>query len=193
VKRATTPNSRVSGSPRLGVVALVLTFAWLTLAAYVVHTRMPTTAVSLPGEAALKPMMNLFMPEGWAFFTKSPRDERLLPFVRTSNGSWIYANRGPNAEARNLFGISRSSRAQGPEMGLLISKVPVSAWRNCAGDAKPCLDSSPVAFAGQSPSATPVLCGTVGLVLQEPLPWAWFAARDRVNLPSRVARLEIRC
>jgi len=193
VQDTATPTKRAIGSARVGAVVVGLSVLWLTFGIYVVHTRMPTTALTLPAESQLKLVMVLFVPEGWAFFTKSPRDDRLLAFVRNADGEWTDANRGPNAEARNWFGIDRTSRAQGPEIGLLISRVPGKAWQPCAGDPKPCLDSSAVAFTGQSPSPTPTLCGSVGIALQEPLPWAWYGARDQVRLPSRIAKLEIRC
>ena len=190
---AAAPAKRAIGSARVGVAAVGLLVVWLVFGVYVLHTRMPTTALTLPAEGQLKPVMALFVPEGWAFFTKSPRDDRLLSFVRNGDGEWTYINRGPNAESRNWFGINRTSRAQGPEIGGLMSLLRASAWQSCTGDPRPCLEKSQVAFSGRNRSPTATLCGTVGIVLQQPLPWAWYDARDQIQLPSRVAKLEVTC
>jgi antimicrobial peptide system SdpA family protein len=187
------PTLRATGSAGVGVLAIVLVGFWLLFGTYVVHTRMPRTALTLPGENALKPLMILFVPEGWAFFTKDPRDERYLSFVRGSDGRWAFIDRGPNAEPRNWFGLNRLARAQGPEIGVLVSRVPAPAWQDCNIEPTQCLDRSPVAYRGATPSPIPALCGSVGIVVQRPLPWAWFSAREEVVLPSRVARLEISC
>jgi len=193
VRDAAAPARRVIGSARVGAAAVGLLVVWLVFGVYVLHTRMPTTALTLPAEGQLKPVMVLFVPEGWAFFTKSPRDDRLLPFARSEGGEWAYINRGPNAELRNWLGINRSSRAQGPEMGGLMSQLRAAAWQSCRGDPRRCLEEASVAFTGRNPSPTATLCGTVGIVLQEPLPWAWYGAGDRIQLPSRVTKLEVAC
>ncbi len=55
-------------------------------------------------------------PQGWGFFSKSPKEEYLN--VYKSNGD--PSVQWPNMKLSNLFGINRAGRAQGTEIGLIF-------------------------------------------------------------------------
>lgn len=84
---------------------------------YSVHAALPPNVLELPLERSVEPRK--WAPQGWAFFTRNPREPRVLPFVAES-GTWRSANLGPHAQARYAFGLDRKSRAQGVEVGLLM-------------------------------------------------------------------------
>jgi antimicrobial peptide system SdpA family protein len=185
------PTEPTTAPERLGAVVAALIALGALVCGYVVHAQLPANAVQLPYEARLSHSVRLVLPQGWAFFTRSPRAPDVVPYRRV-DGRWVSALATPNAEPRNLFGLSRTARAQGVELGVLIGDVRPDQWLACTVDPLVCLDrATPVALTNTS--LVPTLCGEVGLVSQQPLPWAWSEARDETVMPGRVARLETSC
>jgi antimicrobial peptide system SdpA family protein len=176
---------------RLGAIVVALAVLGALVCGYVVHAQIPTNAVQLPYETSLSRQVRLVLPQGWAFFTRSPRQPDVVPYVRV-DGRWRLALRTPNAEPRNLFGLSRTARAQGVEMGVLVGGLRPTDWLECGESPIGCLDR-PSPIAARNTSLTPSLCGQVGLVSQQPLPWAWSGAREQTTMPSNVARLDVSC
>jgi len=185
------PSGPAAPPERLGAIVVALVAFGVLLAGYVVHAQIPTNAVQLPYEQSLSTSFRLVLPQGWAFFTRSPREPDVVPY-RHADGRWQPALRTPNAEPRNLFGLSRRARSQGVEIGLLAGELRGADWRPCADAPTDCLDLAPSVIVHNA-SLLPTLCGEVGLVSQQPLPWAWSGAREQTIMPSTVARLEISC
>lgn len=180
--------------PRLmGGVLLMLAITWSVLILYAVHIELPVNALDLPFESSIKPNLQAVIPEGWGFFTRDPREARLLPYVRPA-GAWQAASEGPNGEAWNEFGFNRAARAQGVEMGLLEFAIPTDAWKDCTEAIPSCLDKSPASMQVSNPTPHPTLCGDVGLAHRDTLPWAWAASvLDETSMPSKVVRLTVKC
>ncbi len=43
--------------------------------------------------------VNVFTTQGWAFFTRSPREEQVVPYMYdVDSGTWYQAVRGPNTQ-----------------------------------------------------------------------------------------------
>jgi len=176
---------------RLGAFALVLGSVWLIVAAYAVHSALPPNPIALPFEQWAH--VPFWAPEGWALFTRDPRKEDLLLYVRTGD-RWISASMAPHARPGNAFGLNRASRAQRVEADLLVTQLPATAWQPCQEDPIRCLEKAPLAAALPNLSPPPTLCGSVGIALQAPLPWKlWRTSGNTMTMPSRVARLDVGC
>ena len=174
------------------LTAIMLTALWLSVSAYVLHSMFPFNAVALPAESDIR--VRLWAPQGWKFFTRNPREDWLLPFSRSSGGSWQSASLGPNGRLDAYFGISRRPRAQGIEIGLLLFKVPKAAWDECDHEPTVCLERSPIKATLRNRSPRPTMCGMVGFVQQKQTPWAWEAkGATPKHMPSRVAKFEVKC
>lgn len=169
---------------------MALGLGWLAIFAYAVHVALPFNPVHLPFEGQ---EFRRVVPEGWAFFTRNPREEAIFLFSRRSNGEWDSASLGPNGIASNAFGLNRISRAQGVETALLMNRFPNSAYRDCSGALTKCLDDTPSSRSLANESPNPSLCGDVGIVLRKPLPWAWFAAGMSTSMPARILRIKVGC
>jgi antimicrobial peptide system SdpA family protein len=160
---------------------------------YALHAALPRSPIDLPFQNVARTA--LFLPEGWAFFTRNPREERTLAFLRSANGSWEAARPDRLSDPRNLFGLSRAPRSQALEMGLLVTQLAVGEWKSCDGSREECFEAAPVARELENPTPRPMLCGTVGFVAQPPLPWAWWRSpkgKD-VRMPMRVTKVSVRC
>ncbi|WP_309067464.1 SdpA family antimicrobial peptide system protein [Microbacterium sp.] len=118
-------------------------------------------------------------PQGWAFFTKSPRGQVHFPYRSDGSDGWITADRGPNAQLRWAFGLNRESRLTEFDVQTVLAQVEDDWWQECSKSASDsqCLDNTPaheVSAVGHDLR----LCGDVGLVRREPVPWAY---RDYLN------------
>jgi antimicrobial peptide system SdpA family protein len=179
---------RVSLDVRLGRrVAIVLTSA-LVLVGYVVHAALPAAPFALPGPESQ--MVRMFLPEGWAFFTKSPRSPSPVVYRRGPDGRWLDIGAGPLADPLDFMGLNREGRSQGTELAMLMALIPRRAWSDCDRPPVACLSAlTPVSEVANLSHRT--VCGDVGLVVQESLPWAW---RDtEAVMPSDVVRVMVTC
>jgi antimicrobial peptide system SdpA family protein len=175
----------------LGAFTLALTCVWLTIAVNAVHMALPFNPIRLPFERWVH--VRFWAPEGWGFFTRNPQEEVLLVFVRERDGQWTSASMGPNGMPRNAFGLNRASRAQNVELGQLAGGIPQKAYQPCQHQPAVCLEQDPVVVSLNNPTPSPTLCGQVGIAMQKPVPWAWSDSRDRIVMPSRVARMKVDC
>ena len=128
-------------------------------------------------------------PQGWTFFSKSPRDQVTLILNQEGQSavSW------PNNSISNLFGISRDGRSQGIEMGLLSTQIPESNWLECKGDTTTCLSKNLETSHVDNPTPNPTLCGTYYMVNRQPVPWAWADLISKSEMPSKIAKVESTC
>lgn len=175
----------------LGAVFLLLVGFWVMLFVYSIHSALPYNPIKLPLANYLK--ANVFMTQGWKFFTRNPREEDFRVFVKDSNGKWTNALRGANASPINFFGLKRDTRAQGIEMGLIVSAIQKDKWQKCTDKPEICLESAPTALVFNNVIQSPTLCGELGLALQEPIPWAWSRAKKEVIMPSKALKVEVVC
>ncbi len=186
-----------SGGPSAPVARLVaavfvmITAFWLLLLAYSIDAALPFNPFTLA--LAQKVRIQAFVPQGWKFFTKNPRDERIDVLAKDDNGRWRSILLGHNASAANLFGIRRNSRAQGVEFGLIASSLGKNRWISCSQRVDVCMNAAPVAATVKNISPGPTLCGEVVLVKQPPVPWAWSRSKREVVMPSKCAKIRLSC
>jgi len=169
-------------------VVAVLAVAVLSVA-YVLHAALPASPFTLPGPPART--VRALVPQGWAFFTKSPRSRSAEVFQHQADGSWRDLTAGPRARPGQLMGLDRLGRAQGTEVAMLLAVVPAESWRACERAPTDCLSAAAVAHTIRNRSSHHSVCGEVGLVIQDVLPWAW---RDApTTMPSKVLRVRVQC
>ena len=70
----------------------------------------------------------IFFPEGWGFFTKSPREEKHTAYYVLPNGQ-LSPVHSKNGSAQNWFGLSRRSRRVNMELSQLFAAAQAdSGW-----------------------------------------------------------------
>lgn len=181
----------------LSVAGTVLTVA---SGAFLLQVNQPDTAITSDWQVKMRRPLQTFLPEQWGFFTKSPREDALVPFRSASRGShWTSAAAFPHARASNAFGWNRASRAQGIEIGLVTKVLAQQTWHDCGSwhSIRECLQNlSPARGATwdmvANPSPAPTLCGRIAIVRTAPIPWAWASAGHSAPR-SRVAFAEVEC
>lgn len=185
-----TGNAARAADRRLGRRVLAVAAVAVIIVGYVAHGALPVTPFSLPftGE---RHYARAFAPQSWAFFTRSPRSPHLVVVGRGADGSWHRLSPGRLAVPADLMGLDRVRQAEEAQLRDLRVQVPESAWSPCERTPTDCLSQLAAGTTVDNPTTRRDLCGDVGLILQEVLPWAW---RDLPTvMPSRVARVTVTC
>lgn len=187
-----TPEISDRGGWALAVVRSALAAAWLL----VIGVVLTATVAASPLRPPFPVRMNLLTvaPEGWAFFTRNPREPVVVVHSRTGDGTWGRIETA-NFQADNLFGLRRASRLLTTEVSGLLRDVPPGDWIPCRAAVAECLAESPptVHTAERSSPLLPALCGPLAVQVRERVPWAWSRSRERVRMPSKLARVDVRC
>ena len=183
-------------SPSVRIVAIW--FLFLVTAAgvvgmYALHAVMPFNPIELPGQRREHTLV--VFPEGWSFFTRNPREDRMLPYLPGANGRWESALRSRLGEPQNLFGASRAPGGTMLEAGLLAGQLVGREWTSCQQSVDECLSSAPVGREIANPTPGATLCGTVAFTAQPPVPWAWSRSPrvQEIQMPTRVVKVRVRC
>jgi sporulation delaying protein A len=176
----------------LGAWALAFASPWIALVLYSLQAALPSNPLNLPAQRPLLGYGRQLLPEGWAFFTRDPREADVLLFRRAGDG-WERAEVGSYAQAKFAFGWSRRPRAQGLELALLLASTTKEDWRPCTAISD-CLAASraePISIPDRSP--VPTLCGQVALVKANPVPWAWARHVGADHRAESVVFLSVQC
>lgn len=171
---------------RLAFLALVA--AWGTALALITVASLPYNPLSMA--LHLEVGIRSLVPEGWGFFTREPRSLD-LHLSQPSGDAWRPIAFLPIAHPRNLFGIDRRPRAIPVELATLLDQIAKSDWRDTTDADARQQPLAPVRVT--NPMKRPLLCGPLRVVSHEPVPWAWFASGDAVEMPSWVILLDVQC
>lgn len=188
-------SSRVA-VPRVVVLACAAVLG--VIGVYDVKAHVPANILDLPGSEQLEPVLSATLPQGWAFFTRSPREENLRVYPVTDDGLDPHVQTA-YAEPGNVFGLDRAVRAQGTESALVQTGVPADSWVGCDGPRADCLDQAlAVARGGDLPEvANPALrttiCGPVVLSAERAGAWAYRDLVEENVRSTRYAVIEATC
>jgi antimicrobial peptide system SdpA family protein len=176
-------------STNLGVLALIH-LGWLTaIAITAAVAAMPFNTLNLSDDAR-NTVMSL-IPEGWGFFTKSPRDPEMQVAV-LRGGRLEKLNIVSSFQAKYAFGFDRLSRAQGFEIDGLLSQLKTSSlWHDCQQTVSVCAQNLLVQKQLVNSVQFPTLCGNLVLFERRPIPWAY--RNSQPIMPSRLTRVEVVC
>jgi len=138
--------------------------------------------------------VRLFLPEGWAFFSKSPRDD-YMQIYENSNGHLIEIKGQRHGALSNLLGLKRTSRSMSVEYSYLLSKVKTKVeWSECNDNIDSFIAKNvvkPVDVINKTRS--PILCGKYYIAQYKVIPWAWANNYENVQLPCKLTLLNVIC
>ncbi|HVI48140.1 MAG TPA: SdpA family antimicrobial peptide system protein [Chitinophaga sp.] len=134
-----------------------------------------------------------FMPEGWGFFTRNPR-EPIIDLYHIDKQNELAPFSKSNASAEFFFGASRLGRRYGMEVSMILKSVASSEWKFfTAQDYK---DSISVIKEVEVPLKTIqnthyLSKGKYLLVYHEPIPWTYLKHPERFNVKWGLMKLSI--
>ncbi|MEA9984600.1 SdpA family antimicrobial peptide system protein [Subtercola sp. RTI3] len=171
------------------------------MSAFVFDTNQPDNVLTSTWQTSIKPVVQTILPEQWGFFTKSPRDDVILPYSYSNGLQWSAAGLYPHSRAEFAFGLNRVSRAQGVEVGIIYKAVldENGTWTDCdeGTSALDCLTTlaakpGPAWVTVANPSPDPTICGKAALSKAEPIPWA-YANIGQADQSISVVLVEVTC
>ena len=155
-------------TPKVVGLAVSILFVMITGLALI-----PNVAVKQTGNGILERYVKTTFPQGWGFFTKSGREPIIVPYLQTDRGT-AELTTSPVGQARYALGMSRTGRAQGIELGLLL-KFLEGHWEECSNrDSRKCLEEAsekPFSVNATNHSPLPSVCGDVIFLETEPVPF----------------------
>lgn len=174
-------------SVKFGVSFLAISVLWFLIFLYAIQSALPPNPIKdLP--FSKKVNIITWFPQGWGFYSKSPRDS-YFSLVDVKSGE--LAATWPNNLPENYFGLKRYGRSQGIESGMISAQVPETSMEECNEDPTKCLKKSKVKIDVKNESPNPTICGDIGIVNQQPVPWAW--SKRKIDMPSKIARVNVTC
>jgi sporulation delaying protein A len=147
--------------------------------------------------SAIRVELNTIAGQDFAFFTRSPETDQIDAYRLHPDGAvGVSLLVTPQTKAENMFGLSRTQRAQGPELANLVRAVRANAWTDCTGlDRTTCIDAvqrRPKAFLHNN-SPVPTVCGQVALAVETTTKWAYRRLTETRYTIERIAAANVAC
>lgn len=138
-----------------------------------------------------KQHLQTFLPQGWAFFTRSPKEATINIYQIVDDG-FVDINY-KSGDPRFYFGANKSSRMQMVELGSILNELPDSIWIKNRGHLINTKKSDTVDFFKvKHKSGFRSITGRIALEKIEPIPWAWSSGNSVVKMPSAFVYLDIK-
>lgn len=127
------------------------------------------------------------IPQGWAFFTRNPREGQTLLY-KIEDNKIVNANFKHNS-FKYKMGLDRSCTKVYTELGFIKEKVPSDAfipleWNYQVEKLNNVSLESMKPFTVKNALKDPILNGKYLLVIQEPIPWAWSSNIEKIKMPA---------
>lgn len=186
-------STTVRPAPSSTVALICATLVLIAFFGVSVFYSLPSNALSTRDGGAARTVVVTLFPQGWAFFTRDPDSESIVAY--TVHGDTLTsAMFTPQTRASNWSGLSRTQRAQGPELAFAAAASGNEAGSDCEGLLSDCapvyLRLPPVQYSNTSP--TPTVCGDIVLVRQQVPPWSFRSSGEEPRV-SFGQHLDIRC
>lgn len=125
-----------------------------------------------------KQISKYIIQQGWAFFTKNPRESLYNLYALDSDGNIINDKIvKPHTHYSNLFGISRKPRRLGFELSAIVSNVRKKHWYSACCISDISLEPQKTVFI--SNPMIKYLEGDYVVVKEESVPWAYFSNNQK--------------
>jgi len=130
----------------------------------------------------------LFFPQGWSFFTKSPRDEAMAIY-RIEDEEIVAL---PVSNHENIgFGFGRTTRIIGYEASMVASKIHPSRWSTHTNQPIEDFIDLPVIELEKEEGFNHLVEGEYIFKLYKTIPFAWAGRQQEANNPFRISRVRI--
>jgi antimicrobial peptide system SdpA family protein len=180
-----------ASAKRIALLVDCCAFAfWATLASVAMLGALPEDA--LGSSTYSREIIRTLLPEGWAFFTRNPRESTYHIYEEEAGGQLTPAD-AADARANGFWGIDRKSRLRSIAVAQMASRIPKDTWKECRSTLRQCRREQDVESEIALSMNVPTICGHIVIEEREPVPWAWRRSYSRVHMPSRIARVHVPC
>jgi antimicrobial peptide system SdpA family protein len=135
----------------------------------------------------------ILVPQGWAFFTRSPREAQTIIYKVEGKGLVLLDHK--HSDFANWMGLSRRASVIMSEMQIVKSKLHDSVFVDTKWNYQTCkiglYPSDGIEV--ENEVNDPILCGDFVLVFQKPIPWAWSKSLKDIEMPATAVKVTVRC
>lgn len=144
-------------------------FCFVIVFFWVISLTIQSNTISHAGPG--KHFFTAIAPQGWGFFTRSPKDDNVDVYVVNKGDLSLLSY--PNASYKNYLGCSRKSRTIGMEISIVMEKLKNVSWDTVIVD-RPQLQI-PMMVHHVNPKFLNYLSKGEYLLVKKPItPWAWY-------------------
>jgi antimicrobial peptide system SdpA family protein len=137
------------------------------------------------------------LPQGWAFFTRNPRESQVLLYRIKNNN--IYRLNQRHSSFDNVCGLKRNCTKLFSEVQLIQTKIPDSIYSSIQfnylymNDKEFNIDNMGLNKIDlKNDFKFPILKGEYLLVFQEIIPWAWLSNSKHLRMNSKAVILNVK-
>ncbi len=143
------------------------------------------------GNPSSQILLKGFIPEGWAFFTRNPKEEDYIPYVY-KNKKLSKIERYPIFSEENSWGFDRGYKAISMEVAATLKKVNQQDWNKKNNyNLTEIKDSIYNVKIIKTTFKYPVLLDTICVIAIEPIPWAWNSISSQQDYPCKYIYIKI--
>jgi len=135
-----------------------------------------------------------FVPQGWAFFTRDPREAQITIYKKNDKDQFVEINQR-HSSVRNMFGLNRRASKIMSELQFIKKQINDTLFINTKWNYQENIQ-------GKIPNSIipvknkikhPILCGEYVVAFQKAVPWAWSQNIEQIKMPCKVIRIKIQC
>ncbi len=133
--------------------------------------------------------INSLFPQGWAFFTRDPREE-IIRLYEQEEKDYIYLNKSSSLLVADIFGIKRHKRRLSSELAEIIKKIPSKSWMSYENEKLfESMSLLKVTDTLKNEFKNNILKGEKIIYRSKRVPWAW--SSSNVKMPYMLAKVYI--
>ncbi|MBF9316322.1 SdpA family antimicrobial peptide system protein [Mycobacteroides chelonae] len=180
----------------MAVVFFVTALAMSVFFGTALLATLPSNAVMGRSDAVrLKLLFNVVASQGFGFFTRDPQSEQTDAYRVLPDGGVHSLLITPQTRDRNLYGLSRRQRAQGPELAALDRQLS-HVWRDCDSQIlESCVTANTptetLELKNESP--IPTICGDVIFTIEHTTKWSYRDLTSNRYTVFKFARSNVKC
>ncbi|NBL65069.1 SdpA family antimicrobial peptide system protein [Flavobacterium sp. NST-5] len=134
----------------------------------------------------IKKILSKTLPEGWGFFTKSPREAGYTVYVVNQGNLELLETR--NTSSSNYFGLSRKARKISMEVSIVTDLVATELWQKKSDLSHINLPENLVEI--DSKNLHFLKNHDLVVVKSYPIPWAWKEIVQPNQIPYEIVRIK---
>lgn len=132
------------------------------------------------------------MPQGWAFFTRDPREAQIVLYKKNNKGELVEVEQR-HSSFSNFFGLNRKADKIMFEVALIKEKLKDSQFQNTKWNYQQKIFSKlpNKTYKVKNRLLYHNLKGQYIIIFQKPVPWAWSKSIDKIKMPAKIISLNI--
>ena len=136
----------------------------------------------------------MLIPQGWAFFTKNPRDPQVFIYQVDTIDDSIKLENLRNTQLKYLFGIDRSNRKISSKLSKILQGVDSEFFYTSKKSVEDSIKNDYCSiFKVKVSVKKPILCGLYCLQIKKPKPWSWLRIDTNIITESSIILLNLKC